>query len=177
MTVSVSFCCFLPYFHILFLQAMLWTWTITRAEDMSSLNFLSIVQQLDFFNNSINCQLYTLPPSILTSLKVFRAFFCYLQLKCLLLKRPCRSSPFCITRSMQISFLLSAPIQWVAFHNFPKIILKNPQNSEKKQGREISGSLSIITLWGDANASAQILFTTFFHKPWEGETPCHQMFW
>lgn len=111
---------------------MFWTWTITRAEDMSSLNFLSVVHQPDFFNNSTNFQLYTLPPSILTSLRVFRIFSNYLQLKCLLLKYPCWSSPSCITRCMQISFLLSAPVQQVAFHNFTKIILKNPQKLRTK---------------------------------------------
>lgn len=161
-------------FHILFLQARFWTWTIIRGEDTSSLNFLSIVQQPDFFNHSANCQLYTLPPSILTSVKVFRAFSNYLQLKCLLLKYPCRSSPSCITRCMQFFFLLSAPIQRVAFHNFPKIIFKKPKNSEK-QGWGISGSLSIVTLQG-MQIHQLILLTCFTRceKEWELGIKCSE---
>lgn len=111
----------------------------TRAAQIS----LPLYNSLIFFNNSINRQLYSLPPSFLTSLKVLGAFSSYSRLRCLFLKCRCCSCPCCITRSMRISSFPAAPVPNSHTSRFSNLSRNNPKQNQKLRTKtrscEISG--------------------------------------
>lgn len=121
--------------------------------------FLPLYNSLISFSNSINWQLHSLPPSILTSLKVLRACSSYLQLKCLFFRYPCWSCPCCITRCLEISSFPAAPSQSLLLTSQEQLKRKTIAENKKQKLRtksrawEISGWFSMIVLQGAANVS------------------------